>query len=53
MIGIVFLTLFSYAVILVHLIVVSHKRDWRVELTMFLFVLNVTFVFLVTYCSLI
>ena len=40
-----------HQVILVHLIVVAHKRDWRVELVMFLFVLNVTFVFLVTYCS--
>ena len=53
MIAIVFLTLFSYAVILVHLIVVAHKRDWRVELVMFLFVLNVTFVFLLTYVSVI
>jgi len=49
MIGIVFLTLFAYAAILVQLMVSGDKRNWKIELGMFLIVLILTTIFLVIY----
>ena len=47
MIGLVFVTLIAYGIILVQLNVTKNKRHWRLELSMFLILVFVTIIFVI------
>ena len=47
MIGLVFVTLIAYGIILVQLNVTKNKRHWRLELSMFLMLVFVTIIFVI------
>ena len=49
MIGLVFVTLIAYGIILVQLNVTKNKRHWRLELSMFLMLVLVTIIFVICF----